>query len=374
MIKKRKAHRKSREGCVQCKERHAKCNEVHPQCLQCKRANISCSFSSPNLTVTPLNEDSLVDLELLEHWHRYPVTGDMSETTRQLQYDLVRLGFSHHYLLNGILGLTALQLYSEDQSQSKWYARAVAHHQASITRARPHFQSLDQTQHRALLGFSAFASMYAVAEPPLRPARVRSLQAQSDPVEELLQGLQFSRSTAVFVRQSFSPMVISKSWILTKVGANDQEVVQDLETRFPQLALLRGCIERWCEGRQRVACLNAVEQLFCRIATLSDNPEDPEAAKVIWGWGVEVDQVFLDLCRARHAMALVILAHFTVLMGLYANHWCLRRWPGGLLEHIGQVLGDEWEDALRWPSNFIFGSATLAPWPATRSGLAYQDV
>lgn len=124
----------------------------------------------------------------------------MSDTTRHLRCGLVRLGFSHHCLLNSILGFTAPQLYSEDRSRSKWYARAVAHQQAAITRARPYFQSLDQTQHRAMLGFSAFTSIYTVAEPLLRPARVRSLQAQFDPVEELLQALYFSRSTMVFVR------------------------------------------------------------------------------------------------------------------------------------------------------------------------------
>ncbi|KAH8776245.1 hypothetical protein F5883DRAFT_544213 [Diaporthe sp. PMI_573] len=360
IIRRRKVHRKSREGCVQCKERHAKCNEAHPQCLQCERANISCSFSSPTLTMTPLNEDSLADLELLEHWHRYPVTGDMSETTKHLQYDLVRLGFSHHYLLNSILGLTALQLYSEDQSQSKWYVRAVAHQQAAITRARPHFESLDQTQHRALLGFSAFTSMYAVAEPVFRPARVRSL-ARFDPIEELLKALHFSRSTLVFVQQNFPPLVVSESWLLTKFGANHQDTRQDLEIRYPQLASLRECIERRCAGEQKAACLHAVKVLFRRIATLSDNLGDPEPGKVIWAWGLEVYQTFLDLCSARHPVALVILAHFTVLMSFYKEHWCLRDWPGGLLGYIMGVLRDEWEDALKWPSDLIFGSETLAP-------------
>lgn len=300
----------------------------------------------------PLNDDSLVDLELLDHWHRHSVTGFLSETTMHLQRDLVRLGFSHHYLLNSILSLTALQLYSQDQSQSKWYARAVAHNQAAITRARPHLHSLDQTQHRALLGFSAFASMYTVAEPPLRTARIRSLQAQFDPIEELLRAIQFSRSTTVFVRQNFSPLVISESWLLDKPGSIRGGGLQDLETRFPQLAPLRECIERWCEGGQRAACLHAVEELFSRIEKLLllDNSEDSELAKVIWGWGIEVDQIFLDMCWARHAMALVILAHFTVLMSFVKKFWCMRIWPGALLGHIRQVLGDEWEDALKWAS------------------------
>lgn len=267
-----------------------------------------------------------------------------------LRHDLVRLGFSHHYLLNSILSLTALQLYSQDHSQYKWYARAVAHNQAAITRARPHLHSLDdQTQHQALLGFSAFTSMYAVAEPPLRTACVRSVQAQFDPIEELLRALQFNRSTTLFVRQNFSPLIISESYLI-KPGGNQREALQDLETRFPQVAPLRECIERLCEGGQRTACLHAVEELFSRLAKLLDNPEDPASAKVTWGWGIEVEQIFLDMCWARHAVALVILAHFTVLLAFVKRIWCMRIWPGVLLGHIKQVLGDEWEDPLKWAS------------------------
>ncbi|KFA80597.1 hypothetical protein S40288_09290 [Stachybotrys chartarum IBT 40288] len=283
----------------------------------------------------------------------------MSETTKQLQYDLVRLGFSHHYLLNSILALTALHLYSEDQSQPKWYARAVAHQQAAITRARPHFEALDQTQHRALLGFSAFTSMYAVAEPIFRPSRVRT-STLFDPIEELLKALHFSRSTSVFVQQNFPPRIVSESWLLTKFGANHQGTRQDLGIRYPQLTCLRECIERWCAGEQKEACLHAVKVLFRRIATLSDNLGDPEPGKLIWGWGLEVYQTFLDMCSARHPVALIVLAHFTVLMSFYKGHWCLRDWPGGLLGYIIGVLGDAWEDALRWPTDLIFGSETLA--------------
>ncbi|SPJ84133.1 uncharacterized protein FTOL_10650 [Fusarium torulosum] len=360
MIRRRKVHRKSREGCVQCKEKHAKCNEVHPRCLQCERANVVCSFSSPTLNKPPLNEDSIADLELLEHWHRYPVTGDMTETTKQLQYNLVRLGFSHHYLLNSILGLTALQLYSEDRSQSKWYVRAVAHQQAAITRARPHFESPSQAHEQALLGFSAFTSMYAVAEPIYRPSSIRS-ESPFDPVEELLKALHFSRSTLMFVQQSFPPVVVSQSWLLTKFVANHQDAGNDLETRYPQLAFLQGCIVRQFAGEQKTACLHAVKALFCRIAVLSDNLGDPEPAKIIWGWGLEVCQTFLDLCSARHPVALVILGHFTVLMSYNQEHWCLSDWPSCLLSYIKRVLGDEWEDAMKWPGGLVFGIETLAP-------------
>lgn len=288
----------------------------------------------------------------------------------------MRLGFSHPYLLNSILGLTALQLFSEDRSQSKWYARAVAHQQTAIARAKPHFQFLQETDHQALLGFSAFTSMYAVPEPFMRPPRLLALQATPfDPVEELLRAIRFSRSTTAFVRQNFNPAFISQSWFFTTFEVRHQEEnLQDLETSFPQIQPLLACIERRSEGSQKAACLFAVSQLYSRIATLMDSPGYPEQAKVIWGWGLEVNETFLDMCSTRHSVAVAILAHFAVLMSFYQEHWCLRGWPAGLLSHVRGILGDEWECAVQWPCDVIFGSGIVAPGSETHAYLAIESI
>ncbi|WQF90143.1 Putative zn(2)Cys(6) fungal-type DNA-binding domain-containing protein [Colletotrichum destructivum] len=371
--RRRKPHSKSRGGCLQCKERHAKCNEVHPRCRQCDRANIPCSFSSSSLTAVPLNEDSLADLELLEHWHRHPIVGDHTNTARRLFSDFVRLGFSHHYVLNSILGLTALHLYSEDKSQSKWYARAVAHHQAAISRAKPHFQSLHETNSQALLGFSAFMSMYAVAEPFLRPSRVLALQTTKfDPLEELLRAYQFTRSATAFVRQNFNPATISQSWLLTTFEVRFRSELLDLETTFPRIRPLLACIERRSEGNLRAACFSAISQISRRITALLDRPDDPEMPKIIWSWGLEANQLFLDMCSARQPVALVTLAHFTILMSLHRDHWGLRGWPEGLLRHIKGLLGDEWECAVQWPCDVVFGSEVVSFGPAIGNRLVIE--
>ncbi|KAK2596572.1 hypothetical protein N8I77_013456 [Diaporthe amygdali] len=43
----RRAHKKSRFGCAECKRRKIKCDEVHPACWNCTRYGISCSFVAP---------------------------------------------------------------------------------------------------------------------------------------------------------------------------------------------------------------------------------------------------------------------------------------------------------------------------------------
>ncbi|KZL78059.1 C6 zinc finger domain-containing protein [Colletotrichum tofieldiae] len=322
----------------------------------------------------PLNDDSLADLELLEYWHRHPVTNDFSDAMRHVQYDYVRLGFSHHYLLNSILAVAALQLFSEDRSRAKWYARAVAHQQAAISRARPHFQLLDEAHSRALLGFSAFTSMYAAAEPVLRPTRMLSLQTQFNPVEELIHGFRFARCTRALVQQKFSPLITSDPWLLVNFGSSHPEIAQDLEVSFPQLALLQGYIEHRCNGRQKAACLHAVKLLFHKISMLSRDPENPGHIMQVWSWGLEVQETFLDMCLEQHAVALIILAHFPVLMSLKKGHWCTLNWPGVLFEHIVRVLGDGWENALKWPRDVTHGSVINPLSTATHHRLALVEV
>ncbi|PKS08366.1 hypothetical protein jhhlp_005310 [Lomentospora prolificans] len=40
-------HRKSRNGCLNCKRRKVKCDEEKPHCTSCVRFNLSCSFTQP---------------------------------------------------------------------------------------------------------------------------------------------------------------------------------------------------------------------------------------------------------------------------------------------------------------------------------------
>ncbi|KAK4202356.1 hypothetical protein QBC40DRAFT_276613 [Triangularia verruculosa] len=60
-VRKRKAHTKSRRGCVNCKLRHIKCDESKPICNNCTTFRVSCTYdravkSSEALTLQPWSE------------------------------------------------------------------------------------------------------------------------------------------------------------------------------------------------------------------------------------------------------------------------------------------------------------------------------
>jgi hypothetical protein len=308
----------------------------------------------------PLNGDSLADLELLEFWHRHPLTADYSDGSRGFQYDFVRLGFSHHYLLNSILALAALQLFDQDRSRSRWYMRATAHQHAALTRAGPHLQQPEGGQQKALLGFAAFTTMYAVAEPTLRPARqdANDEPVVFDPVEELVRAIKLGRSATAFVQEKLASPPWSDSMVVKKFSPVRHEPVANPELRFPQLSSLQDLVEGHCESQHKQPCLHAIEALFTSIAFLMDNPGDTRQMGLIWGWGNDVDTVFLDMCSARHPVALVILAHYGVLMSLNAGLWHLRSWPATLLGHIETLLDEGWRGRLEWPAQMIPAATT----------------
>ncbi|KAJ0123933.1 hypothetical protein J7T55_012405 [Diaporthe amygdali] len=217
---------------------------------------------------------------------------------------------------------------------------------------------LEECQHKALLGFAAFTTLYAVAEPILRPIRRDCEPADFDPVKELLHAITLGRSTTTFVRNQLASQPWLDSMVVSKFSTVRNELVDNLELRFPQLALIRDLVERHCKNEQKHACLQAITTLFNDIAFLVDNAGDPQQMKVIWGWGNEVDAVFLAMCSKRNAVALVILAHYAVLISLNTGLWHLRGWPAALLRHIETLLMGEWDEGLDWPRQVISGAAT----------------
>lgn len=62
-FRKRKAHRKSRQGCGNCKLRRVKCDERQPQCERCIAYGVACSYDK-NSSDLQLSASGALMLEL----------------------------------------------------------------------------------------------------------------------------------------------------------------------------------------------------------------------------------------------------------------------------------------------------------------------
>lgn len=197
----RKAHSKSRNGCLQCKKRHHKvklhsvvncygrpaadiayirqCDECHPVCGQCDRLGTPCSLSQASPGPVPTQEHralNIDDLRLLHHWHSasrqddFAPFVDHAHVDRTAEYDqMIERSFRHPYLLHTLLALSALHmLHRQGATDSKLYQLASAHNLSAMTLARPQVARGDAEHRDAVYNFAAFSCLYATAEPPLR--------------------------------------------------------------------------------------------------------------------------------------------------------------------------------------------------------------
>jgi hypothetical protein len=325
------------------------CNEVHPRCRNCQKMDIRCSFSAPASVPAsmPLNPESLMDLELLQYCNRRRGPG----------HDSVDLGFTHHFLLNSILALAALQLHREAPSRHKWYARAVSHQQAALTRAKPHLQKLDASQRHALVCFSALTSVYSVAEPMARPGRLAYDKAEFNAVREIVHSTRLARASTTFVQQHLAQDISSSAYLRYKYGQRLRRLPDGLDEKYPQLAPLRALVDKYCPVDKRAICLDAAVRALAGIA-LNQSEGGGERPGATWDWANGVDDAFLELCVKENPAALVILAHYATLMSTENDEWFLRTWPTVLVKYISRRLGDGWKE-MEWPMSLVLGTSEL---------------
>jgi hypothetical protein len=66
-------------------------------------------------------------------------------------------------------------------------------------------------------------------------------------------------------------------------------------------------------------------------------------------WPVQVTQEYLDLLKDRDPVALILLAHYCILLLPLEGNWYMSGYSKRLLTRIYNQLDEEWRPWLRWP-------------------------
>ncbi|EXJ59710.1 hypothetical protein A1O7_03856 [Cladophialophora yegresii CBS 114405] len=214
-IRKRKAHKKSRFGCRNCKLRRIKCNEARPNCEQCLRFEVLCNYGpsvpdlqpcsassnvvqmesvldkSPLLTAQPvldmvsasLQEDSLgsgwkpgvmrfdnADLARLDKFQsRTVLTIGVKRVARLLQQEVIQLACTHRFLMHLVQVVTACHdrylcgVATARPSRAETYhmSQALAAFQTILSRPIHHDDRDALMLASSLLGVASFFNLEA---------------------------------------------------------------------------------------------------------------------------------------------------------------------------------------------------------------------
>jgi hypothetical protein len=204
-----------------------------------------------------------------------------------------------------------------------------------------------------VFNFSAFNSLYSFAEPPLRPIRDEEVQ-DHDYLNDLFGTFRMCRGVAAVIREVMSVLKMTEPGDGSAWAYDEESVLPSLATRYPQLPELERLIAEELDAEYQTSALDATQRLFTGIAFLDTTACDHSSASLIHRWPVDSSDAFLELCLARHPIALVIVAYFAVFISKRTNLWFNERWPWLIINSVDRALkGSRWEQFIEWPRQYV---------------------
>ncbi|KAI0853909.1 hypothetical protein F5Y00DRAFT_269255 [Daldinia vernicosa] len=406
----RRPHRKSRAGCRNCKQRRVKCDELKPTCGNCSRFAIPCDFS-PNLAGSQQSDDLLNNTltqrkrgrprkdwsaitghfgpheEIYErsettapsldplsikgstsspHWtvdelellHHYLTDGQLSQGDKLLwQIKVPRLAFTHHCALHLILAVSAFHLMRLEPDRSEHFRRlAGVHHSIGIRQATDLFPRLSKDNCSALYVASALACACGFARGTTPGNLLVVAEGCEVPWLDLLRGVRIIIEN-IGLEHVFSgvlgpfpppqPEKPSRKEAYRVEFVPWEEPLQKLSTLISAAPVLSrgiynntlGCLS-WC---------------FHETYGTSAAPKNEIIGQfqVIIAWLYKLDECFVGFLREKQPPALIILAHFAILLSSLEYCWFLEGWANHVSQGIADSLDPSYEQWLQWPSEQI---------------------
>ncbi|KAI1827346.1 hypothetical protein F4861DRAFT_550894 [Xylaria intraflava] len=192
-MQKRRSHKKSRRGCLNCKKWHTKCDEQGPPCNNCTLRNAKCEYAwAKGNDITTLAQfrkcsashpddqhlgdpgslvmresRRLLELELMHHWSvtTYRSLCSVPEDHPYMQFTMPQEALRYDFLLNGIFVAAALHRSTTvAKSEARGYFNIAMELYDRASRSfRTHLRKMDPATHHLLYIFSSMTAFINIA-------------------------------------------------------------------------------------------------------------------------------------------------------------------------------------------------------------------
>jgi len=369
-------HRKCRTGCLECKRRKIKCGEQKPACSQCYRASSNCVYliemsPSAKLVSERFQQSSLTDktagilaagtsalgcvpsftlvhMELLHTWST--VTGGTASRSPEKQAVwktmVTSIALQHDFLLSSLLAFTARHLSRLRPSQQSYYEDLATRLQSgalrSLNNGRLLLHMSKDTSEPVFL-FSSFTWMNAVATPCKTPG--------GHPLSACRDWLIFLRGVASVVMHAWPwlamwnllPLLLPNlTWEYSKTPPAE-EPLKHLQSLILSVEDL--------EKRQiYTKAAKDLEVAFARLHYLS---KESCSLMDLFQWPARLADRYVELLMDSEAEALVIFAHYAVLISRESSSWWLEGRAEWIISSIYAHLAPRHRPWMDWPMQQI---------------------
>ncbi|QQK43783.1 Aflatoxin biosynthesis regulatory protein [Penicillium digitatum] len=398
----RRPHRKSRHGCVECKRRRVKCDESRPSCTNCANRYSECEYGSSSSLLwanegpdsgqtgepasglcspssstigtgaaeslgilTQLGSENAVtsagsalnlnDLELMIQWCSTTFqTLSRNERTDPIWRTIVpEEALSHPFLMHGILALSSLHLARtgpEPARRASYLNRAVAHQNQALALFRELLGDVKESNAKAMLAFAGIVVIYTFAFPHTPEA-----QDPWDCVDDLYQVLVLTRGVqqVIHAPQDFTSFLGDSSFgPILQVEEARGTIPEDTTAMLTQLREAN----KICGERDPNHEIQVYEGSISNLEEMLSWCYSGMRANTIAGrWAIRLHPRFMELLRERDPLALVMLAHYVVLLQYLKHRWCFDEWCVRVSKAVWAILDDQWRPLIQWAMKEILG-------------------
>ncbi|KAL5373628.1 hypothetical protein DPSP01_012565 [Paraphaeosphaeria sporulosa] len=397
--KTRKPHRKSRSGCTSCKARHVKCDEQKPICSNCEKYGSTCEYPrlkragvsdhrevalSPAALNTPSpahsavvnrsnhdgmeNQEMIADIVHLRLLHHFiTVTASTlahaPDAADVFSSYIPKVAFDNPYVLHAILSLTALHLSRlEPPRRVDYILKARRHHQIALAQFRAEVKDISASNLQVVLIFNALLFPYTCAISA-------SLTDFEDVFESIFSNLIVTRMVGPLIQASglYESMLHSDlGRIIPKdvhsVDWKNAEAPQ--ETQLVQLRKFSEVIHHVYPPEINEAYKEAIGRLDLLFDVISKTAEPPSDS-LLRLWIHFVPSRFVELLSEKQPGALIIFAHYGVLLGRGRHYWFLEGMDEMILAVADAFVPIEWKSWLDWPKEQIRACRTPISQPTS---------
>ncbi|KFZ19963.1 hypothetical protein V502_03422 [Pseudogymnoascus sp. VKM F-4520 (FW-2644)] len=376
----RRKHTKSRHGCAQCKAAHTKCDIAQPTCGKCMKTGKSCEFqnlvgarflntlsvsygqghptNSPPLVTTPSDTTAIAiapennvfwdELELMHQFSTvtYATMASRDDLRRMWQIQVPRMALKKKYLMHSLFSVTALHMArSHPENQSSYIDRAIRHHNIALQEFSLNLQSITQENITSLFTCATLTVIFALSLAISRPH-----EEPTGPIEELLDIFMLLRGVPLFLGEMWDWVRESEIAPLFAGRESDDSIVlsDDVIDAIKLLKDRNQLMSRSDSERHTYTlAIQGLEECFKLISS-----KDRDNGMVL-SWPISVSQEYIAFLRSRQQMALVILAHYAVILDEIRDAWWAMGWGSKLIQELHQVVEDDWKSLLVWPMDKI---------------------
>lgn len=399
----RKAHRKSRQGCFQCKQRRIKCNEQRPSCYNCTRHELCCRFPSPiNTRSNPINNSihseptqlhehvafadnrplsaatteaqsnttqppqqtahsnlesntGLADAELMYHYTLFTsiTLGDNcteSSLNQLWQYQVPKLAFQHEFLFHGILSVAALHLaHLSPTRRAELYFKGSLHEQEALKSFQKALGAMDQSNCCALFTFSC------LLVPIIFVSKIRESNMSESPAE-MFDWIGLCQGGYSILKQYRAELENSfLEPLLRPVFSADMGSIDEIERGEYLLSLLKFASTIEDEETSQICSLAAHDLVSVFVQANTRKKLGKTTFVTTMTWAVRLSIKFVNLLKEGNPESLVIMAHYCVLLhrGPESSSWFLHGYAQYIINAIQMSSSENWHPLIAWPMEVI---------------------